>query len=100
MTQWDTGRRRKLIVGGSAGARPRALGFVAAPAQAAGVDTPAQLTAALDRYMATRAGVAGLMVRDNRNGRYFVWRPRTRQTHSAIKVLILVTTLKVAQDRG
>ena len=50
--------------------------------------------------MATRAGVAGLVVRDNRNGHYFCWRPRTQQSHSAIKVLILVTTLKVAQDRG
>ena len=76
------------------------LGLGAAPAQAAGIDTEAGLTAALDRYMATRAGVAGLVVRDNRNGRYFYWRPRTQQTHSTIKVLILVATLKVAQDRG
>ncbi len=77
-----------------------APGLGAAPAQAAGIDTAAALTAALDRYLATRSGVAGLMVRDNRNGRYFAWRPRTQQTHSAIKVLILVTVLKVAQDRG
>lgn len=63
-------------------------------------DTRAVLTAALDRYMATRVGVAGLSLRDNRNGRTYSWRPRTGQTHSAIKVLILVATLKVAQDRG
>ena len=50
--------------------------------------------------MATRAGVAGLAVRDNRDGANFFWRPRTQQSHSIIKVLILVTTLKVAQDRG
>jgi beta-lactamase class A len=50
--------------------------------------------------MGTRAGVAGLAVRDNRDGSNFFWRPRTLQSHSAIKVLILVTTLKVAQDRG
>jgi len=102
MTQRTPGRR-ELVVAGSAGLALGALELAAAPAgaaHAAGVDTAAGLTAALDRYMATRAGVAGLVVRDNRNGRYFHWRPRTQQTHSAIKVLILVTTLKVAQDRG
>jgi hypothetical protein len=93
--------RRRLLVGGAAGGALTALGGFAAPAaSAAGVDTRAQLTAALDRYMATRSGVAGLLVRDNRDGRSFSWRPRTGQTHSAIKVLILMTTLKVAQDRG
>jgi len=97
--------RRRLLLGGSAGVGLGALGLGALglgapPAQAAGVDTVAGLTAALDGYMATRSGVAGLVVRDNRNGHYFNWRPRTQQTHSAIKVLILVTTLKVAQDRG
>jgi beta-lactamase class A len=92
--------RRQLVLGGTAGLALGALGLGAAPAQAAGIDTAAALTTALDRYMATRAGVAGLTVRDNRNGRYFAWRPRTQQTHSAIKVLILVTLLKVAQDRG
>jgi beta-lactamase class A len=92
--------RRTLVVGGSAGLTLGALGLVTAPAHAAGVDTRAQLTAALDRYMATRAGVAGICVRDNRNGQSFFWRPRTQQSHSTIKVLILVATLKVAQDRG
>ena len=70
MTQGTPGRRG-LVVGGSAGLALGALGLVAAPAQAAGVDTVAGLTAALDGYMATRAGVAGLVVRDNRNGHYF-----------------------------
>ena len=98
---YGTPGRRELVVGGSAGLALGALGLVVAPAaQAAGVDTRAALTAALDRYMATRAGVAGLAVRDNRDGSNFFWRPRTQQSHSAIKVLILVTTLKVAQDRG
>ena len=92
--------RRELVVGGSAGLALGALGLLAPPARAAGVDTRAQLTAALDQYMATRAGAAGLTVRDNRNGSYFHWRPRTQQTHSTIKVLILITTLKIAQDRG
>ena len=95
-----TPTRRTLLVGGTAGAALGALRPTAGPASATGLDTRAQLTAALDRYMATRAGVAGLVVRDNRDGRYFQWRPRSAQTHSAIKVLILVTTLKVAQDRG
>ncbi len=99
MTQ-GTPDRRELVVGATAGLALGALGLVAAPVQAAGLDTAAGLTAALDRYMATRAGVAGLVVRDNRNGHYFAWRPRTQQTHSAIKVLILITALKVAQDRG
>ncbi len=98
MTKGTPGRR-ELVLGGTAGVALGALGLGAAPAQAAGIDTAAALTAALDRYMATRAGVAGLMVRDNRNGRYFAWRPRSQQTHSTIKVLILVTLLKVAQDR-
>jgi len=95
-----TTTRRTLLAAGSAGAALGALGPGVEPASAAGVDTRAQLTAALDGYMATRAGVAGLVVRDNRDGAYFHWRPRSAQTHSTIKVLILVTTLKVAQDRG
>ena len=103
MTEGTPGRR-EVVLGATAGLALGALGVGAgagaAPAHAAGIDTAAGLTAALDQYMATRAGVAGLMVRDNRNGRYFAWRPRTQQTHSAIKVLILVTVLKVAQDRG
>ncbi len=100
MTPWTAGRR-ELLVGGSAGLALGALALVPPTAQAAGVETKAQLTAALDRYMATRAGNAGLVVRDNRNGGFYFWRPPlNRQTHSAIKVLILVATLKVAQDRG
>src|SRR5215217_1121325 len=99
----DTGLvagRRELVVGASGGLALGTLGLLATPARAAGIDTRAQLTAALDQYMATRAGAAGLTVRDNRNGSYFHWRPRTQQTHSTIKVLILITTLKIAQDRG
>ena len=93
--------RRELVVGGAAGLSLGILGLAAPPARAAGVDTKAQLVAALDRYMATRAGNAGLVVRDNRNGGWFYWRPPLgRQTHSAIKVLILMTTLRVAQERG
>lgn len=93
--------RRELVVGGSAGAALGALGLAAAPASAAGIDTKAQLTVALDAYMRTRSGDAGLALRDNRNGQYYYWRPPLgRQTHSAIKVLILMATLKVAQDRG
>lgn len=99
MTQ-GTPARRELVAGGAAGLALGALGLAAPRAQAAGVDTRAQLTASLDAYMRTRAGVAGLTVRDNRDGQYFHWRPREMQTHSAIKVLVLVTTLKVAQDRG
>ena len=98
----DVVGRRALVVGGSAGLALGTLGLVtsASPTHAAGVDTAAQLAAALDKYMATRAGVAGLAVRDNRNGQNFFWRPRSQQSHSTIKVLVLVATLKVAQDRG
>ena len=93
--------RRELVVGGSAGLALGALGLVAPPARAAGIDTKAQLTAALDAYMATRDGNAGLVLRDNRNGQYFYWRPPVnRQTHSVIKVLILMAVLKVAQERN
>ncbi|QIM20198.1 serine hydrolase [Phycicoccus sp. HDW14] len=91
--------RREVVVGTLGTAL--GLGLAAGPVQAAGVDTRAQLTRALDAYMATRAGNAGLMVRDNRTGGYFAWRPPSdRHTHSAIKVLVLVTTLKIMQDRG
>jgi hypothetical protein len=90
--------RRAFVLGGAGATGLGLLG--AAPASAAGFDTRTGLTAALDAYMATRSGAAGLTVRDNRDGRYFHWRPRTQQTHSTIKVLILITTLKVAQDRG
>lgn len=92
--------RRELVVG-AAGTALGALGLAAAPpASAAGIDTRSQLAAALDAYMATRAGVAGLTFRDNRTAQYFTWRPPSgRQTHSAIKVLILIATLKAAQNR-
>ena len=60
---------------------------------------PCRLAGALDRYAATRVGTIGLVLRDNRDGGYFAWRPRTLQSYSTIKVLILVATLKRAQDR-
>jgi beta-lactamase class A len=95
--------RRALVLGGAGvvttGGAGRGL-VEAVPASAAGIDTRAALTAALDRYAATRVGTIGLVVRDNRDGRYFHWRPRTLQSYSTIKVLILVATLKRAQDRG
>ena len=71
----------------------------AATATAAGIDTRAALGAALDRYAATRVGTIGLVLRDNRDGGHFGWQPRTLQSYSTIKVLILVATLKRAQDR-
>ena len=93
--------RRALVVGGAGGLAAVGLGVVGtSPAAAAGIDTRAALTAALDRYAATRVGTVGLVVRDNRDGRYFHWRPRSLQSYSTIKVLILVATLKRAQDRG
>lgn len=92
--------RRRLLAGGAAGATLTALtAWSPTAASAAGVDTRAQLAAALDRYLATRSGTAGLAVRDNRDGRNFFWRPRKDQSRSTIKVLILVATIKVAQDR-
>ena len=68
-------------------------------ASAAGIDTRAALYAALDRYKSGRVGTIGLMLRDNRDGGYFGWRTRTMESYSTIKVLILVATLKRAQDR-
>lgn len=93
--------RRGVLLGGAAGTALGVLGAVApAPASAAGVDTRVALAAALDRYAATRVGRVGLTLRDNRNGSYFAWRPLTLQSLSTIKVLILVATLKRAQDRN
>jgi beta-lactamase class A len=93
--------RRAVLLGG-AGAAGLGVGGVLLPttASAAAVGTRASLTAALDRYAATRVGRVGLTLRDNRNGSYFVWRPLTLQSLSTIKVLILVATLKRAQDRN
>jgi beta-lactamase class A len=93
--------RRAVLLGGAAAAGLGTGGVLApATASAAGIDTRAGLTAALDRYAATRVGRVGLTLRDNRNGRYFAWRPLTLQSLSTIKVLILVATLKRAQDRN
>ena len=93
--------RRRLLLGGSAGVGLGALTVLSpATAYAAGIDTRAALSAALDRYAATRVGTIGLAVRDNRDGQNFFWRPRTLQSYSTIKVLILVALLKRAQDRG
>jgi len=92
--------RRRLLLGGSAGVGLGALTLMApATASAAGIETRAALRAALDRYAATRVGTIGLTLRDNRDGGYFAWRPLTLQSLSTVKVLILVATLKRAQDR-
>jgi beta-lactamase class A len=93
--------RRSILLGGAAGLGLGALQAVApAPATAAGIETRAALGAALDRYAATRIGTIGLVLRDNRTGGRFIWRPRSLQSYSTIKVLVLVATLKRAQDRG
>jgi beta-lactamase class A len=92
--------RRQLLVAGVAGAGVGALQVLApATASAAGIDTRAGLAAALDRYLATRVGTIGLVLQDNRDGGRFIWRPRTLQSYSTIKVLVLVALLKRAQDR-
>jgi len=92
--------RRRLVLGCVGGVGVGVLGAVApATASAAGIDSRAALAAALDRYADTRVGTIGLAVRDNRDGQNFFWRPRTLQSYSTIKVLILVATLKRAQDR-
>ena len=92
--------RRGLLLGSAAGVGLGALQALSpAPASAAGIDSRAALSAALDRYAATRVGTIGLAVRDNRDGGNFFWRPRTLQSYSTIKVLILVALLKRAQDR-
>ncbi|MGG5260416.1 serine hydrolase [Phycicoccus avicenniae] len=94
--------RRELVVGGAAGTVLGVVGALApaAPAGAAGIATRSQLTAALDRYMATRSGVAGLGYLDNRNRQYYFWRPRSMQSHSTIKVLVLVTLLRLAEQKN
>ena len=93
--------RRRLLAGSLAGLGAGALAAVGAPtASAAGIETRAALYAALDRYKAGRVGTIGLMLRDNRDGGYFGWHPRAMESYSTIKVLVLVATLKRAQDRG
>jgi len=92
--------RRRLILGGAGGAGLGVLGAVVpSTASAAGIDTRAALRAALDRYADTRVGTIGLTLRHHRDGGYFAWQPLTLQSLSTIKVLILVATLKRAQDR-
>ncbi|MGL5912359.1 MAG: serine hydrolase, partial [Phycicoccus sp.] len=98
--------RRDLMVAGAVGVALGAVTLAGQPGEvpstpaAAGATTRARLTADLDRYMSMRSGVAGLVLRDNRDGRYYAWRPRTQQTHSTIAVLVLVATLRRAQERG
>ncbi len=93
--------RRGVLLGAAAGVGLGALHALApSPASAAGIDSRAALSAALDRYDATRVGTIGLAVRDNRNGQSFFWQPRTLQSYSTVKVLVLVALLKRAQDRG
>jgi len=92
--------RRRLLLGGAAGLGLGAVGaLVPGTASAAGIDTRVALRAALDRYADTRVGTIGLTLRDNRDGGYFAWRPLRLQTLSTVKVLILVATIKRAQDR-
>jgi len=92
--------RRPLVLAGAGASVLGGLGLVGvAPASAAVTGTRAALTTALDEYAATRVGAIGLTLRDNRNGSYFAWRPLSLQSLSTIKVLILVATLKRAQDR-
>ncbi|MGL4744648.1 MAG: serine hydrolase [Dermatophilaceae bacterium] len=72
---------------------------VAGTSAAARATTRARLSKDLDRYMASRSGVAGLVLRDNRDGRYYAWRPQTQQIHSTVAVLVLVAMLRLAQER-
>ena len=72
-----TPARRQLRRRWIGGARPGRARVRHRTGAGDGIDTKAQLTAALDRYMATRAGNAGLVVRDNRNGGFYFWRLRS-----------------------
>ncbi len=93
--------RRRLLLGGTAGVGLGAMAVLApAPASAAGIETRAALAAALDRYTATRVSTIGLVLHDNRDGGRFIWRPRTLQSYSTIKVLILTTLLHQRQEAG
>ena len=100
MTQWTPGRR-ELVAGGAAGLALGALGL-------------ARRTRAGGRHR--HPGGAHRGARPLHGDPFGGRRPRrarqprrpatstggraTKQSHSTIKVLILVTTLKVAQDRG
>lgn len=69
-------------------------------AGAAGIETKAGMTSALDRYLASRDVRLGLHLYDRRNGSYYSYRPFTNQSLSTIKVLVAMTVLRRHQERG
>lgn len=91
------GRRTLLGAGVAAGVtliRPSAAG-------AAGIDTKAALTSALNSYLKGRVGTLGLCLVDPRNNSTFLYNGYWRtETLSTIKVLVLVALLRRNQETG
>lgn len=69
-------------------------------AAAAGIDTKADLSAALASYVRSRGGTVGLSLYDLRNGSTYTWNSYRNETLSTVKVLILITLLKQKQSAG
>ncbi|MGL5927631.1 MAG: serine hydrolase, partial [Dermatophilaceae bacterium] len=98
--------RRDMAIAGGVGVALGAVTLAGQPGEVSSTPASArattrdQLTADLDRYLSMRSGVAGLVLRDNRDGSYYAWRPRRQQTHGTVAALVLVALLRVAQERG
>lgn len=92
--------RRTLLLGGTATLTLPAMGVLGAhPAAAAGIESRTRLTTVLDSYLASRNVRLGLYLHDRRDRSYYSYRTFTNQSLSTIKVLVLVTLLRRAQER-
>lgn len=101
--------RRSVLLGGAATIGLTALPTAPSPAARPSPQPPftgltatttASLDAALSRYLATRSGTVGLTVYDRNSRIWHNYRPRTNQTLSTIKLVVLATVLRVSQERG
>lgn len=93
------GRRTLLL--GSAGAALPAVAVAGAPAAtAAGIDTRAALTSALQAYLRGRTGTYALAFHDRHNQSTYSYNLFRTETLSTVKVLILAALLRHYRQRG
>jgi hypothetical protein len=93
--------RRTLLLGAGAGALSvPGLALGAGTANAAGIETRAGLTSALQSYLSGRVGTLGLYLYDFRNASTFGYNNFRSETLSTVKVLVLIALLRRCQERG
>jgi beta-lactamase class A len=87
--------RRTLLGSGGALLLPL-LG--SAPSEAAGIETMAQLTTAIRRYLTGRVGTLGMYVYDARSRQAYGYNNFRSETLSTVKVLVLIALLRQCQE--